>query len=270
MFSVAQFCTQRLSETTYGVWQGPESAAILRDKRDNASTIQKRIGIRLDQTDVKRALEQGILSGRLGDSATAAGAELFAIFAILRKVQAKQDMGHYGNDKARILIMPDCLSGLRILEKVWREKRNGYRKLQNRAVVEAITNVREKLGAVIFMWIPSHVGIIPNVLAYNIAAQEQEAAPNGMITGLISKQVKSRPLIYNRRVMEHTELADIPIYQEVRRWGKKLIRETHKPPEGGDKCEGGVAKGLIDGGDTEEEENSDMEMDIERQEGKRE
>eukprot|EP00965_Chrysotila_dentata_P109220 3609528-Pleurochrysis_carterae.AAC.1 len=90
------------------------------------------------------------------------------------------------------------------------------------------------------MWIPSHVGIIPNVIADTIAAQEEEAVP-GMDTGLISKQVKSRPIIYSRRVMEHKELADVPIYQEARRRGEKLIRETHKPPTGGDKCEKGVA-----------------------------
>eukprot|EP00965_Chrysotila_dentata_P145836 4817976-Pleurochrysis_carterae.AAC.1 len=51
--------TQRLSETTYGVWQGPESATILRDKRKDASTLQKRIGVRLDQMDKTRAVEQG-------------------------------------------------------------------------------------------------------------------------------------------------------------------------------------------------------------------
>eukprot|EP00965_Chrysotila_dentata_P202544 6181183-Pleurochrysis_carterae.AAC.2 len=91
--------------------------------------------------DKTRPVEQGVLNGRLGDSATAAGAELFAIFAILRNVQANQDMGHYGNEKARILIMSDCLSGLRTLEKVWsRGRRNRYRKLQNGAVLEAITN----------------------------------------------------------------------------------------------------------------------------------
>eukprot|EP00965_Chrysotila_dentata_P037959 1261742-Pleurochrysis_carterae.AAC.1 len=68
--------------------------------------------------DKIRGVEQGVLNCRLGDSATAAGAELFAIFAKLRKVQAEQDMGHYSNEKARIYIMSDCLSGLRILEKV--------------------------------------------------------------------------------------------------------------------------------------------------------
>eukprot|EP00965_Chrysotila_dentata_P171484 5659401-Pleurochrysis_carterae.AAC.1 len=131
-------------------------------------------------------------------------------------------------------------------------------------------NVREKLGTVIFMWIPSHVGIIPNVFADNLAAQEQENAPEGMITGLVSKQVKSRPLIYNRKVKGIAELADTPIYEEARRRGKKFIRESHKPPEEGDKCERYVARGLIDGGETEEEEEDDTELDIERQEGKRE
>eukprot|EP00965_Chrysotila_dentata_P220796 6192001-Pleurochrysis_carterae.AAC.1 len=97
--------------------------------------------------------------------------------------------------------MSDCLSGLRTIEKVWRGRRNMYRKLQNGAVLEAITNVRENLGTVIFMWIPSHVRIIPKIIADNIAAQEQEATPKGMVTGLISKQVKSRPIIYSRKVM---------------------------------------------------------------------
>eukprot|EP00965_Chrysotila_dentata_P039279 1305090-Pleurochrysis_carterae.AAC.2 len=136
--------------------------------------------------------------------------------------------------------MSDYLSGLRTIEKVWRGRENRFRKLQNGAVLEAITNVREKLGTVIFVWIPSHVGIIPNVVADNVAAQEQEAAPEGMVTGLISKQVKSRPIIYSKKVMGHAELADTPIYQEAGKRGKKIIRETHKPPEGGDTCEKGV------------------------------
>eukprot|EP00965_Chrysotila_dentata_P197006 6177948-Pleurochrysis_carterae.AAC.1 len=70
-----------------------------------------------------RATEQRVLSGRQGDSATAAEAELFAIFAIMRKMQAQQYMGKNGNEKARILIMSDCLAGLRVIEKVWRGKK---------------------------------------------------------------------------------------------------------------------------------------------------
>eukprot|EP00965_Chrysotila_dentata_P206737 6183709-Pleurochrysis_carterae.AAC.10 len=69
----------------YGAWHGPESAEILRCKRQEATALQERLGVTLNQTDKTQAVERGILSGRLEDSATAAEAELFAIFATLRK-----------------------------------------------------------------------------------------------------------------------------------------------------------------------------------------
>eukprot|EP00965_Chrysotila_dentata_P115638 3821710-Pleurochrysis_carterae.AAC.2 len=116
--------------------------------------------------------------------------------------------------------------------------------MRNGAVLEAITNVRETLGTVILMWIPSHVGIVPNIIADSITSKRDEIPPEGMITGLLSKQVKSRPVIYGRKVQGRIEIADGPIYWEARQQGKKVIRGMHKPPEGGDKCEGEVAKGL--------------------------
>eukprot|EP00965_Chrysotila_dentata_P047770 1584467-Pleurochrysis_carterae.AAC.4 len=166
--------------------------------------------------------------------------------------------------------MSDCLSGLKIIDRVWREKKSVYRKLQNGEVSEAITNVREALGSVIFMRIPSHVGIVPNTIADNIAAKEETEAPKGMITGLISKQVRSRPIIYNGKVKGYMELADGPIYQEARKRRGKVVRDMHyKPPEGGDKCEGAVARGMMSACKAEDEEDSDREMDIERKVGER-
>eukprot|EP00965_Chrysotila_dentata_P010681 347371-Pleurochrysis_carterae.AAC.3 len=94
------------------------------------------------------------------------------------------------------------------------------------------------------MWVPSHVGIVPNITADNIASKEHEEPPEGMIMSLLSKQVKSRPVIYGRKVQGRVEMADGPIYWEARQRGKKVIRSMHKPPEGGDTCEGKVAKGL--------------------------
>eukprot|EP00965_Chrysotila_dentata_P199265 6179273-Pleurochrysis_carterae.AAC.2 len=123
--------------------------------------------------------------------------------------------------------------------------KNTYRRLQKGAVLEAITNVRKNLGTVIFMWIPSHVGIAPNMIVDNIAAREQEEAPEGIITGSISKQIRSRPIIYCSKVQGQIELADSPIYQEARRSGKKVIRDMHKPSEGGGKCESGVARVMV-------------------------
>eukprot|EP00965_Chrysotila_dentata_P202816 6181337-Pleurochrysis_carterae.AAC.2 len=66
------------------------------------------------------------------------------------------------------------------------------------------------------------------------------------------------------------ELADSPIYQGARRKGEKVIRDMHKPPEGGGKCESGVVRGMLGECKSENGEDSAPEMDIERQEGKRE
>eukprot|EP00965_Chrysotila_dentata_P092035 3038665-Pleurochrysis_carterae.AAC.1 len=46
--------------------------------------------------------------------------------------------------------------------------------------------------------------------------------------------------------------------------------DTHKPPEGGDKCESGIARAMINGYNMEVDGDTDIEMDIERQDGKRE
>eukprot|EP00965_Chrysotila_dentata_P008079 263641-Pleurochrysis_carterae.AAC.1 len=70
--------------------------------------------------------------------------------------------------------------------------------------------------------------------------------------------------------MGHIELADGPIYQEVRRRGKRMIRDLHKPPKGGDRCEGGLARGMISTHQEEGEEDSDVEADVQRQAGRRE
>eukprot|EP00965_Chrysotila_dentata_P028707 953803-Pleurochrysis_carterae.AAC.1 len=82
--------------------------------------------------------------------------------------------------------------------------------MKNGAVLEAITNVREFLGTVIFMWVPSHVGIVPNIIADSIASKDHEEPPEGMIIGLLSKQVKSRPVIYGMKVQGRIEMADGP------------------------------------------------------------
>eukprot|EP00965_Chrysotila_dentata_P083025 2739098-Pleurochrysis_carterae.AAC.1 len=111
------------------------------------------------------------------------------------------------------------------------------------------------------MWIPSHVGIVPNIIADGIASREQEEPPEGMITGMLSKQVRSRPIIYARKVQGRVELADGPIYWEARQCGKRFIRSTHKPPESGDKCQGEVAKGMTNiDGVQDEDATWDMEL----------
>eukprot|EP00965_Chrysotila_dentata_P026315 872136-Pleurochrysis_carterae.AAC.5 len=40
--------SQKILETTYGAWLGPELAEILREKREKATALQQRLGIKLN------------------------------------------------------------------------------------------------------------------------------------------------------------------------------------------------------------------------------
>eukprot|EP00965_Chrysotila_dentata_P154737 5112828-Pleurochrysis_carterae.AAC.1 len=54
---------QKISETTYGAWLGPESAEILKKKREKATALQQRQGIRLNQTDMLRVVGESYAEG---------------------------------------------------------------------------------------------------------------------------------------------------------------------------------------------------------------
>eukprot|EP00965_Chrysotila_dentata_P194526 6176418-Pleurochrysis_carterae.AAC.6 len=131
-------------------------------------------------------------------------------------------------------------------------------------MVEAITNVRESLGTVIFMWVPSHVGIVPNIIADSIASKEHEDPPEGMIIGLLSKQVKSRPVIYGRKVLGRVEMAGGPIYiyGKLGSEGKRSLEVCTNPQRVEINVKGTkVAKGLtsIDSG---QDEDIDWDIDL--------
>eukprot|EP00965_Chrysotila_dentata_P211382 6186436-Pleurochrysis_carterae.AAC.1 len=75
--------------------------------------------------------------------------------------------------------------------------------------------VRETLGTVIFMWIPSHVGIVPNIIADGIPRNRQRprkkyARPNGV-----------------------GRWTNIPGSEKA--GGGMISRDMHRPPEGGDR-----------------------------------
>eukprot|EP00965_Chrysotila_dentata_P207022 6183876-Pleurochrysis_carterae.AAC.1 len=58
---------------------------MLRGERRDATTLQERLGVRLNQADKQQAVEQGTLSGRLGNSATSAEAELLLYLHYLKR-----------------------------------------------------------------------------------------------------------------------------------------------------------------------------------------
>eukprot|EP00965_Chrysotila_dentata_P078655 2592327-Pleurochrysis_carterae.AAC.2 len=79
-------------------------------------------------------------------------------------------------------------------------------------------------------WIPSHVGIVPNIIVDSITSGGHEEPSDGMITGLLSKQVKSRPIIYGRRVQGRVEMADGPTYWEGLGSGGENSLEVYTNP----------------------------------------
>eukprot|EP00965_Chrysotila_dentata_P090222 2977574-Pleurochrysis_carterae.AAC.6 len=64
------------------------------------------------------------------------------------------------------------------------------------------------------------------------------------------------------------ELANGPIYQEVRSRGKNMVRNLRRPSEGGDRCERGMARKMRSTHNIDEE--SDKGAELERQECRRE
>ena len=50
-------------------------------------------------------------------------------------------------------------------EHTWRGKGKPYRQRAGGALVEAVNTVREKLDKVVFIYVPSHAGVVPNAYA---------------------------------------------------------------------------------------------------------
>eukprot|EP00965_Chrysotila_dentata_P145520 4806585-Pleurochrysis_carterae.AAC.1 len=110
-------------------------------------------------------------------------------------------------------------------------------------------------------------------MADNIATREHEEAPEGTVTGQITKQIKSRPTsTINRKVQGHMDGAGgQPDLSESEQGGNKKFSEIcTNPRKEGTSVKAGWQGGVLNGCNAEEEEESGMEKDIEKQEGKKE
>ena len=158
--------------TAYGIWEGirydeeePETQGLLQ-RRLRRMREQKHP----EAAEIIEAATRGTMGGRIGDCATVMDAELFAIYAFLQRVEDRAT-----NPKDRtVLIMSDCLNALRGIEDTWRGRGHPYRKRTGGACMEAINTIRQRLKRVVFVWIPAHTGITPNVYADAIAKAHTE------------------------------------------------------------------------------------------------
>ena len=88
---------------------------------------------------------------------------MYAILIYLRKMASA---GAADSSMRRCLILVDCKPALQAVEGAWRRGRIETGRGGDRgAMLEEICRLRAALGRVVFLWVPSHVGISPNSMA---------------------------------------------------------------------------------------------------------
>ena len=94
-------------------------------------------------------------------------------------------------------------------------------------MLEAICNLRRRLGGVVFLWCPGHSGFSPNEYA-DMAATAHKGQPIEDVTSVIAPLVTSRDFVYEL-LSEHSEerhLVDRKCYRMVRRAEARHVHRT--------------------------------------------
>ena len=107
--------------------------------------------------------------GKLPNTWEPIDAEMYAILAYLRKMASASDA-----QSRRCLVLCDCKPALQQIEGAHRKAKGmpeGLRDWERGGLLEAIAYYRSKLEAVVFMWVPAHVGIACNAYADAVAQQ---------------------------------------------------------------------------------------------------
>ena len=126
-----------------------------------------------------------------------------------------------------VLVMSDCLNALKAIDDTWRGKGPQYRKRAGGACMEAINTIRARLNRVVFMWVPSHVGVMPNAYADAIAKAHTYNTHRQRTTRVLARNITSRSVIYEHEGTNGTpELDDTPVFGATKRDCQGWIRET--------------------------------------------
>ena len=94
----------------------------------------------------------------------------------------------------------DCKPALQAIEGAWRRGRiETGRGGERGAMLEEICRLRAALGRVVFLWVPSHVGISPNSMADAVAKTYLTQTPDAAGVARIAVAVRTRPCLYAAR-----------------------------------------------------------------------
>ena len=118
-------------------------------------------------------------------------AEMYAILAYLRKMASASDA-----QSRRCLVLCDCKPALQQIENAHRKGMpEGLRDWERGGLLEAIAYYRSKLEAVVFMWVPAHVGIACNAYADAVATAHLGDNDSEDASKVVRDAVRTRPCI---------------------------------------------------------------------------
>ena len=166
------------------------------------------------------AIKTNVHGHRIGNEDDTMQAELAAIFTYLQRVTAH---GH-AHDK-RILIMSDCHNALCAIEETWRGEGKAYRQRAGGAIIEAINALREGLGRVVFIFTPSHAGVVPNAYADGVAKAYLHDTRTLRLSKVVAQHVTSRSVVYEKRDENgDAQLKDGQVFKHTRKGIMEWIR----------------------------------------------
>ena len=173
--------------------------------------------------DMKAAISSSTHGCRIGDEADTMVAELTAILTYLIRITASQN-----STSKRVLIMSDCYNALRAIEETWRGRGKPYRQRAGGALIEAINTIREQLGLVVFMYVPSHAGVVPNAYADGVAKACLKRTTRTRTGPMIARLIRSRSVIYEKRERGQSQVKDGPTFRHVKKGIMEWVRGRAK------------------------------------------
>ena len=161
-------------------------------------------------------------------------AEMYAILAYLRKMASASDA-----QSRRCLVLCDCKPALQQIENAHRKGMpEGLRDWERGGLLEAIAYYRSKLEAVVFMWVPAHVGIACNAYADAVATAYLGNDDTEDASKVVRDAVRTRPCMYTVRReaaenAEKREIVDRRTYghmcKSAHEWVCEQYRKTVRP-----------------------------------------
>jgi len=113
--------------------------------------------------------------GALPSGSTVQDAEVWAVRQHLRRIV--DEAGDAATER-RVLMLVDSRSALDDIEGAWRAGRYSALRLRHRrGMLEDIVRCRLQLGAVVFLWVRGHGGIVPNAMADTVAKAYLDEPP---------------------------------------------------------------------------------------------